>query len=132
MRPPVVLVVDDMQDNRDMYMEYLRYVGYRVLGAADGQTAIQVARAARPSVILMDLSLPGIDGWEATSILKDDPCTSDIPIIAITGHASERCRARALRMGCTLFVTKPSLPAEVAEHIARVLDRALGKASSNE
>jgi hypothetical protein len=76
--PPFVLVVDDIADHREMYIEYLRFAGFRVAGAADGASAIDAARTLRPSVILMDLSLPGIDGWEATRILKSDPQTRDI------------------------------------------------------
>jgi CheY-like chemotaxis protein len=129
-RPPVVLVVDDFVDNREMYGEYLEHVGFRVLEAADGATAIAVARAERPAVIVMDLSLPGIDGWEATRILKDDPATRDIVIVALTGHAEAMSKARALEAGCDLFVAKPCLPADVAEHVTRALDGA-GKTRTN-
>lgn len=121
-RPPVVLVVDDFPDNREMYGEYLEHVGFRVLEAGDGATAIAIAREKRPAVIVMDLSLPGIDGWEATRILKSDPATREIIIVALTGHAEAVSRARAIEAGCDHFVAKPCLPAEVAEHVRRCLD----------
>jgi two-component system, cell cycle response regulator DivK len=131
MRRPFVLVVDDMRDNREMYMEYLRFAGFRVAGAADGEAAIEAARTLRPSVILMDLSLPGIDGWEATRVLKADRETRHIHIVAVTGHAEPTCRARAMEVGCDLFIAKPSLPEEIAQHIVRLLDGALRGESSS-
>ncbi len=131
-RAPFVLVVDDTPDNREMYMEYLRFAGFRVEGAADGESAIEAARSLRPAVILMDLSLPGIDGWEATRILKADPETRDICIIAVTGHADAACRARALLVGCDFFLAKPTTPAELTEHIVRFLDRAAKRESYGE
>jgi two-component system, cell cycle response regulator DivK len=133
LRPPFVLVVDDTPDNREMYMEYLRFAGYRVAGVADGASAIDAARELRPSVILMDLSLPGIDGWEATRILKTDPGTRDILIIALTGHAEPECRRRAMLAGCDSFIPKPSLPADIAAEIVRLLDGgARGRSSAEE
>src|SRR5688572_29850231 len=95
-RPPVVLVVDDFPDNREMYGEYLEHVGFRVLECGDGQTAVDIARQEMPAAILMDLSLPVIDGWEATRILKNDPATASIIIIVLTGHAEPASEKRAL------------------------------------
>lgn len=123
-----MLVVDDKDDNRDMYLEYLEFVGFRVAGARDGETAIAIARSLHPSVILMDLSLPGTDGWDATKILKADPATRDILIVAVTGHADPAHRAEALRTGCDLFLPKPCLPREIARHVVELLDRTLAKA----
>lgn len=125
-RPPVVLVVDDFIDNREMYGEYLEHVGFRVLEAADGATAIEIARAKKPSVIVMDLSLPGVDGWEATRILKSDPATRDIVIVVLTGHAEATSKARAFAAGCDAFVTKPCLPADIADEVKRCLDSGAG------
>jgi two-component system, cell cycle response regulator DivK len=122
MKRPFVLVVDDIADNREMYMEYLRFAGFQVAGAHDGDSAIAAARELGPSVILMDLSLPGTDGWKATRILKADPATRNIPIIALSGHAGDASHARAIRAGCDLFVAKPSLPSEIAAHVIRMLD----------
>lgn len=107
-------------------MEYLRYAGFSVAGAVNGEEALAKARELRPAVVLMDLSLPGIDGWEATRQLKADPATRDILVIALTGHAEPANRARAMLVGCDLFVAKPSLPAEIAAHVIALLD---GKAN---
>jgi two-component system cell cycle response regulator DivK len=118
----LVLIVDDILDNREMYMDYLRYVGFSVAGAATGEEAVGRARELGPAVILMDLSLPGMDGWEATRVLKADPATRDIVVIAVTGHAEPAYRARALEVGCDLVLTKPSLPSEITKHIIELLD----------
>jgi CheY-like chemotaxis protein len=131
MRPPVVLVVDDVEDTREMYLEYLSFAGFRVAGAADGEAAIDAARKLQPAVIVMDLSLPRLDGWEATRILKSDPSTCDIPIIVLTGHAEPACRDEATLAGCDRFVTKPALPNEVAEIILGVLAKRDADRSSN-
>jgi two-component system, cell cycle response regulator DivK len=122
MRKLLVLVVDDVQDNREMYIEYLRYAGFRCVGADDGETAIKLARDAQPAIIVMDLSLPGTDGWEATRILKSDPATQAIPIIAISGHCEPGCRERAMALGCDLFIAKPALPSELTDEVVRLLD----------
>jgi two-component system, cell cycle response regulator DivK len=124
-RPPVVLVVDDFGDNREMYCEYLEHAGFRVLEARDGESAIEVARARLPSVIVMDLSLPGIDGCEATRVLKSDPATKGISIIVLTGRAEVTARERATSAGCDLFMTKPCLPIELARAVAKCLDAAM-------
>ena len=86
---PLVLVVDDYQDAREMYAEYLKASGFRVEEARTGLEAVSKAREVKPDCILMDLSLPGIDGWEATRQLKADHSTCHIPVVAITGHAFE-------------------------------------------
>jgi CheY-like chemotaxis protein len=117
-----VLVVDDTRDSREMYMEYLEFVGFRVSGAEEGSAAIELARSLRPSIIVMDLSLPGMDGWRSTRILKADPDTCDIPIIALTAHVDSASQARAVLAGCDLFVTKPSLPGELEAHIRQLLE----------
>ena len=86
---PSILVVDDYEDNRQMYAELLAYAGYRVEQASDGAQAIATARRIMPHLIVMDLSLPVIDGWEATRRLKGDDRTRHIPVLALTGHAPE-------------------------------------------
>jgi two-component system, cell cycle response regulator DivK len=121
-RPPVVLVVDDFVDNREMYGEYLEHIGFRVLECADGQTAVDIARQELPAAIVMDLSLPVLDGWEATRILKNDPATANIVILVLTGHAEPASRTRALEAGCDEFMSKPCLPGELAEKIKKLLD----------
>ncbi len=125
LRRPAVLVVDDVADNREMYMEYLSFAGFSVLGAVDGATALEAARSHHPAVIVMDLSMPGIDGCGATRALKDDPATRDILIFALTGHAEASYREQAALAGCDLFIPKPCSPRELVEQICRHLDLAL-------
>src|SRR5512132_3829055 len=84
---PLILLVEDFDDAREMYRDYLEFSGFRVETARDGREAIEKARALRPHLILMDLSLPGIDGWEATRILKADPATAQLIIVALSAHA---------------------------------------------
>jgi len=121
--PPLVLVVDDFEDNRAMYVEYLQFHGMRVAEAVNGEEAIAQATALRPSVIVMDLSLPVLDGWEATRRLKADAKTRAIRVIALTGHAEPAHAKKALEAGCDDFVAKPCLPenllAKVREHLPR-------------
>ena len=83
---PLVLVVEDFQDAREMYALYLGYEGFGVIQAKDGFEALKLAGEQLPDLILMDLALPGMDGWEATRRIKDDPRTRHIPVVALTGH----------------------------------------------
>jgi CheY-like chemotaxis protein len=107
---PLVLVVDDFEDNRTMYAVYLTYSGYDVVEAADGREAVEVATRRMPDVIVMDLTLPVMDGWEATRRLKRDERTRSIPIIALTGHAITGQSRDAREAGCDAFLAKPCLP----------------------
>jgi two-component system cell cycle response regulator DivK len=118
---PLVLVVDDFQDNREMYAEYLSYCGFRVIEAKNGKEAIEQAFAQSPNVIIMDLSLPVMDGWEATRRLKADGRTRSIPVIALTGHALQGHSKGALDAGCDAFVAKPCLPDQLVLEIKRML-----------
>ncbi len=104
---PRVLIVEDDELNRDSLRRLLRRRGYDILLAVDGEEALAVARAELPDVILMDMRLPGIDGWEATRRLKADPATRELPIIALTAHAMASDRAEALAAGCDDHDTKP-------------------------
>lgn len=117
-----VLLVDDYPDAREMYSEYLKFSGFDVLEAANGQEALQMAFDAAPDIILMDLSLPVMDGWEATRRLKADPRTSSIPVVALTGHALSGMHEGAARAGCDAFVTKPCLPEDLVAEIRHLLD----------
>lgn len=118
---PLVLVVDDYQDAREMYAEYLKASGFRVVEARTGFEAVAKARELLPDCILMDLSLPGIDGWEATRQLKADKQTTQIPVVAVTGHASELASRDARAAGCTSYVLKPALPDAVVAEVRRAL-----------
>ncbi len=119
---PLVLVVDDYQDAREMYVEYLAFSGFRVAEAQNGLEALEKAFDLRPDIILMDLSLPGMDGWEATRRLKADERTKGIPIVALTGHALAGHSEGARQAGCDSFVTKPCLPDALVVEVRRVLD----------
>lgn len=107
-----------------MYASYLRFSGYRVDEAADGNEALEKAFTLRPDIILMDLSLPGIDGWQATRELKRDERTANIPIVALTGHALEAHSRSAKEAGCDAFIVKPCMPMDLLNEIRRILDSA--------
>ena len=121
---PLILVVDDYQDAREMYAEYLQFSGFRVAEARNGNEAVEQAFALKPDLILMDLSLPGMDGWEATRRLKADERTSRIPIVALTGHALAGASEGAKKAGCDSFVTKPCLPDDLVVEVRRMLGAA--------
>ena len=120
---PRVLVVDDYPDAREMYSEYLEFSGFDVIQAVNGMEALQRAVDAAPDIILMDLSLPVMDGLEATRRLKEDARTSSIPVVALTGHALAGISEGAMKAGCDAFVTKPCLPEDLVKEIRKVLDR---------
>ena len=121
-RGSLILVVDDYQDAREMYAEYLQYSGFRVAEARNGNEAVAQARSLKPDLILMDLSLPGMDGWEATRVLKADEETRHIPIVALTGHALAGASEGARKAGCDSFVTKPCLPDDLVVEVRRMLN----------
>ncbi|HTQ44345.1 MAG TPA: response regulator [Polyangiaceae bacterium] len=121
MKPHKVLIVDDFEDNRSMYAEFLRYAGLDVVEARDGAEAIEMARSELPDLIVMDLSLPVIDGWEATRRIKHDPLTREIPIIALTGHALEGHSQGAREAGCEGFLAKPCLPEKLLDTVNEIL-----------
>ena len=102
-----ILLVEDNEMNRDMLTRRLQRRGHEVVCAVDGAAGLEVARREGPALILMDMTLPVLDGWEATRRLKADPATGGIPIIALTAHAMSEDRARAIEAGCDDFDTKP-------------------------
>ena len=107
---PLILVVDDYDDAREMYAEYLVFCGFRIAEARNGNEALEQAFALKPDLILMDLSLPGMDGWEATRQLKADDRTKNIPVVALTAFARIEDRTRALVEGFNLHMSKPVEP----------------------
>lgn len=118
---PTILLVEDNELSRDMLSRRLSRRGYEVRIAEDAEVGMQIAAAEKPSLILMDMSLPRVDGWEATRRLKADPATSMIPIIALTAHAMSGDRASAIEAGCDDYDTKPvELPRLIAK-IERLL-----------
>jgi len=119
---PSILVVDDVAYNREVLVQNLEDE-YEMLEAADGVAAVVIARTELPDLILMDLSLPGIDGWEAVRLVRRDPATAWIPIVAVTAHAMAGDKARALATGCDDYLSKPVdeelLQAKVREWLER-------------
>ena len=102
-----ILIVEDNEMNRDMLSRRLERKGYQILIAVDGQMGVDVARAKSPDLVLMDMSLPVVDGWEATRRMKADIALKHIPVIALTAHAMANDRAKALEAGCDDYDTKP-------------------------
>ncbi len=120
-RRPLILLVEDYDDAREMYRDYLEYAGFQVETARDGHEALTKARASNPDLVLMDLSMPGLDGWEATRLLKTDPATSHLTVVALSAHALPAEGDRAKRAGCDGFIAKPCLPHELVEQMAAYL-----------
>ena len=118
-----VLLVEDNEDNRIVYSTILRHFGYAVTEALNGEEGIAKARAERPDLILMDISIPVIDGWEATQVLKHDPKTREIPIIALTAHALASDREKAMEVGCDGYLAKPCEPRAVVAEVQRFLGK---------
>jgi CheY-like chemotaxis protein len=116
-----VLVVDDYRDAREMYSEYLEFSGFAVIQAGNGREAVQRAIDSDPDIILMDLSLPVMDGWEATRRLKADARTAGIPVVALTGHALAGVSEGARQAGCDAFIAKPCLPEDLVAEVRRLL-----------
>jgi CheY-like chemotaxis protein len=124
--PQTVLLIEDNEDNRIVYSTILGHFGYRVMEALNGEEGIAKARAEKPDLILMDISIPIIDGWEATQVLKHDPATRLIPIIALTAHALASDRERAMEVGCDGYLAKPCEPRAVVAEVQRFLGRVEG------
>jgi CheY-like chemotaxis protein len=125
-KPPLVLVVDDYEDARLLCSEFLEFRGFRVATAADGLEAVNQATALLPDLILMDLSMPVLDGWEATRRIKSDLRTGDITVVALTAHAAEGGRA-ALEAGCVAVLRKPIEPRALEAEVRRILAEEAGR-----
>ncbi len=104
---PKILLVEDNEMNRDMLSRLLERKGYQVVLALDGESGVEMARTQAPDLVLMDMSLPVLDGWEATRRLKAAAATRHIPVIALTAHAMSSDREKALEAGCDDYDTKP-------------------------
>ncbi len=118
-----VLLVEDNEMNRDMLSRRLQRKGYEVLLAEDGEQGVAAAKAERPALILMDMSLPGLNGWDATRVIKADPDTKDIPVIALTAHAMAGDRDKAMEAGCDDYDTKPIEFPRLLEKMERLISR---------
>ena len=117
-----ILLVEDNEMNRDMLSRRLARKGYQVLAAVDGETGLSMAQSETPDLILMDMSLPVMDGWEATRRLKADERTRRIPVIALTAHAMSDDREKALEAGCDDYDTKPVVLPRLLDKIQTLLD----------
>jgi two-component system cell cycle response regulator DivK len=120
---PYVLVVDDSQDGREMLTEYLQFRGFNVIASPDGETALTQAFASPPAIILMDLQMPGITGWDATRRLKAHPATKSVVVIALTAHAMAPDEGIARQAGCDAFIPKPFDISRVGDLVEAVLAR---------
>jgi CheY-like chemotaxis protein len=123
---PRILLVEDNEMNRDMLSRRLERRGYRISIAVDGQSGVELAGNELPDLVLMDMSLPVLDGWEATRRLKADPATQKIPVIALTAHAMSSDRDKALEAGCDDYDTKPIELPRLIGKIEALLARAAG------
>ena len=118
----LILIVEDNEMNRDMLCRRLRRRGFAVEVAVDGQEAVDKCKSLSPALVLMDLSLPVIDGWTATRMLKSNPTTAGIPVIALTAHAMHGDREKALDAGCDEYETKPVVFDRLLAKMAALLD----------
>jgi two-component system cell cycle response regulator DivK len=121
-----ILLVEDNEDNRIIYATALRFSGYEVVEAITGTEGVRLAQTVGPDLILMDISVPELDGWQATAILKADPATASIPIIAVTAHALPEDEARSMSAGCDGYLAKPITPAALIAEVDRRLGRTSG------
>jgi CheY-like chemotaxis protein len=117
----VVLVVDDFPDGRELAVDILSVAGMHAVEAADGLSALERAFELIPDAIVMDLALPGLNGWDVVRRLKEDPRTCHIPVVALTAHALQAYRDRALEAGCDAFLAKPCAPRALVAEVRRIL-----------
>lgn len=121
---PLVLLAEDFEDARELYRDYLEFSGIAVHAVGNGREAIEQAVALQPDLILMDASMPVLDGWQATRELKANPATRHIPVLALTAHAFDDARQQAAAVGCDGFVTKPCLPDDLVSRVRAALSSA--------
>lgn len=119
---PLILIAEDDADNREGYAEFLSYLGYTVAQATNGQDAIESTRQLRPDVLLLDLALPVVDGWEVARVVKSDQHLRNTVIIALSACVFPGDVLRATAAGCDLFLDKPCYPQRVADEIQRMLE----------
>lgn len=127
-----VLIVEDDEDSRYVYRAILEDNGFTVETATSGDDGLRMALERPPQAILMDVSIPGMDGWSVTSHLKNDPKMKDIPLIIITAHAFPEDLRRAQKVGCDAFLTKPCEPRQVLQEVLRLLGMSEGAGKGGE
>jgi len=118
---PMILVVDDFADGRELAVDALTHAGFRVAEAENGIEALEHAQRLAPALILMDLALPGVDGWEVIRRLRADARTREIPVVALTAHALKTQAERAREAGCRGFLTKPCSPRMLVDEVRRIV-----------
>lgn len=116
-----ILVVEDNEENRQILRDLLGHAGYKFVEAWDGEAAVAMASTDKPDLILMDIGLPGIDGYEATRRIRSDPSSGSVPIIAVTAHSLVGDEAKALEAGCDAYVAKPYSPRQLLKKIREFL-----------
>jgi CheY-like chemotaxis protein len=117
-----ILIIEDVEFNLDLLVQLLED-DYKLISAADGQSGVELAQAEKPDLILMDMSLPVVNGWTATQVIKSNPDLSHIPIIGLSAHALASEREKALEAGCDAYLTKPIDEQELFDTIGRALNR---------
>ena len=120
---PLVLIVDDFRDVREMYTEFLEFAGFRVIQAETGAEALDAARETKPDIILMDVTMPGLDGFMATKLLRQEPAFATVPILMLTAHVFVEHEEQARAAGCSGFIRKPCLPDELVREVRAALQR---------
>jgi len=120
---PLILLVEDREDNRVLARKLLERAGFRVVEATDGREALEQVAAQRPDLLLLDMSLPLVDGWTVARTLRQSPDFKDLLIVALTAHAMDGDRERVLEAGCDEFLTKPIEVAKFIPTIRRILER---------
>ncbi|HEX67686.1 MAG TPA: response regulator [bacterium] len=130
MKEKILLVEDDV-DNREVASAILKHYGYQVLEAKEGKEALEMVKKEIPDLILMDMALPGVSGWEVTRRLKRNPCTSQIPIIALTAYAMRKDKEKAFKLGCEGYLSKPISPQKIIEEVKRVLEEKIASKKSH-
>jgi CheY-like chemotaxis protein len=118
---PFILIVDDVEDNREMYAEYLRFAGFEVVTAANGEEGLEQALAKPPDAVVLDLTMPRLDGWALAAALRGDARTQHTRIVVLSGHALTGTEEGALKAGAHSFLTKPCLPEDLAAEVRRLL-----------
>jgi CheY-like chemotaxis protein len=118
---PKILIVEDNEENRDALSRRLKRRGFQVVMAPDGKAGVETAKAEKPDLILMDMNMPEVDGWEATRQVKADPETADVPVIALTAHAMGGDREKAIAAGCCDYHTKPVELPKLLDQIEAIL-----------
>ena len=119
---PLILMVEDNEDNRFVYRTILEHHGFEVIETMDGKTGVAAARARVPDLILLDISMPVMDGWAAFDLIRHDPVTAAIPIVALTAHALNSDEVKAVELGFDAFIRKPAPPLDVVAVVRRLLE----------